>query len=142
MLKTMKKQNIKKKIIIFTSLAALSGCSALAPSGSQTALKYIGVTKGVADVASYQSTGKTINDHLLSAVIGKDCKIGRVITKKPICVQIDPSSQKYSIFNKGKVISKNNVVEKKFPSEIYEFNKILEKDLKKKLKNSSLKLFK
>ena len=138
----MKKQNIKKKIIIFTSLAALSGCSALAPSGSQTALKYIGVTKGVADVASYQSTGKTINDHLLSAVIGKDCKIGRVITKKPICVQIDPGSQKYSIFNKGKVISKNNVVEMKFPSEIYEFDKILEKDLKKKLKNSSLKLFK
>jgi len=142
MLKTMKKQNIKKKIIIFTSLAALSGCSALAPSGSQTALKYIGVTKGVADVASYQSTGKTINDHLLSAVIGKDCKIGRVITKKPICIQIDPGSQKYSIFNKGKVISKNNVVEMKFPSEIYEFDKILEKDLKKKLKNSSLKLFK
>ena len=138
----MKKQNIKKKIIIFTSLAALSGCSALAPSGSQTALKYIGVTKGVADVASYQSTGKTINDHLLSAVIGKDCKIGRVITKKPICVQIDPSSQKYSIFNKGKIISKNNVVKMKFPSEIYEFDKILEKDLKKKLKNSSLKLFK
>ena len=138
----MKKQNIKKKIIIFTSLAALSGCSALAPSGSQTALKYIGVTKGVADVASYQSTGKTINDHLLSAVIGKDCKIGRVITKKPICIQIDPSSQKYSIFNKGKVISKNNVVKMKFPSEIYEFDKILEKDLKKKLKNSSLKLFK
>ena len=142
MLKTMKKQNIKKKIIIFTSLAALSGCSALAPSGSQTALKYIGVTKGVVDVASYQSTGKTINDHLLSAVIGKDCKIGRVIIKKPICIEIDPSSQKYSIFNKGKVISKNNVVKMKFPSEIYEFNKILEKDLKKKLKNSSLKLFK
>ena len=138
----MKKQNIKKKIIILTSIVALSGCSALAPSGSQTALKYIGVTKGVVDVASYQSTGKTINDHLLSAVIGKDCKIGRVITKKPICVQIDPSSQKYSIFNKGKIISKNNVVKMKFPSEIYEFNKILKKDLKKKLKNSSLKLFK
>ena len=138
----MKKQNIKKKIIILTSIAALSGCSALAPSGSKTALKYIGVTKGVVDVASYQSTGKTINDHLLSAVIGKDCKIGRVITKKPICIQIDPGSQKYSIFNKGKVISKNNVVEMKFPSEIYEFNKTLEKDLKKKLKNSSLKLFK
>ena len=136
----MKKQNIKKKIIIFTSLAALSGCSALAPSGSQTALKYIGVTKGVADVASYQSTGKTINDHLLSAVIGKDCKIGRVITKKPICVQIDPSSQKYSIFNKGKIISKNNVVDMKFPSEMYDFSKTLEKDLKKKLKKSNLKI--
>ena len=89
-----------------------------------------------------KTTGKTINDHLLSAAIGKDCKIGRVITKKPICIQIAPRSQKYSIFKKGKVVSKNNVIEMKFPSEIYEFNKTLEKDLKKKLKNSSLKLFK
>ena len=120
----------------------LSGCSSLAPSGTETALKYLGITKGVADVATYQTTGKTINDHLLSAAIGKDCKIGRVITKKPICIQIDPRSQKYSIFKKGKVVSKNNVIEMKFPSEIYEFNKALEKDLKKKLKSSSLRLFK
>ena len=47
-----------------------------------------------------------------------------------------------SIFKKGKVVSKNNVIEMKFPSEIYEFNKALEKDLKKKLKSSSLRLFK
>ena len=89
----MKKFNIKKKVIIFTAFVALSGCSALVPSGGDTALKYLGISKGIADVASYQSTGKTINDHLLSAVIGKDCKIGRVITKKPICFQIDPGSQ-------------------------------------------------
>ena len=138
----MKKFNIKKKVIIFTSFVTLSGCSALVPSGGDTALKYLGISKGIADVASYQSTGKTINDHLLSAAIGKDCKIGRVITKKPICIEIDPRTQKYSIFKKGEVVSKNNVIDMKFPSEIYEFNKTLEKDLKKKLKNSSLKLFK
>ena len=138
----MKKINFKNKITIIASFVALSGCSSLAPSGTETALKYLSITKGVADVATYQTTGKTINDHLLSAAIGKDCKIGRVITKKPICIQIDPRSQKYSIFNKGKVVSKNNVIEMKFPSEIYEFNKTLEKDLKKKLKSSSLRLLK
>ena len=39
-----------------------------------------------------------------------------------------------------KIISKNNVVDMKLPSEMYDFNKTLEKDLKKKLKNSNLKL--
>ena len=132
--------NFKKKIIIITSYVALSGCSALAPSGTETVFKYIGLTKGVGDVASYTSTGKTINDHLLSATIKKDCKIGRIITKKPICVEIDPRSHKYSIYNKGKVLSKNNIVRMKFPSEIYNFSKTLKKDLKEKLKKYPLKL--
>jgi len=130
--------NIKKKIIIFSSIITLSGCSALAPSGTETAFKYLGIIKGAGDAAS--TTGKTISDHLLSAAIKKDCKLGRIITKKPICVEIDQRSHKYSIYNKGKIISKNNVVDMKFPSEIYDFNKTLEKDLKKKLKNSNLKL--
>ena len=130
-----------KKICFVTSFVAISSCSAMAPSGTEAAFKYLGITKGIADVASYQSTGKTINDHILSAAIGKDCKIGRIITKNPICIEIDPRSQKYSIFKKGNVISKNNVIDMKFPSEIYEFDKTLQKDLKKKLKNSSLKIF-
>ena len=131
-----------KKIFFLTSFVAVSSCSAIAPSGTETALKYLSIAKGAADVASYQSTGKTINDHLLSVAIGKDCKLGRVILRKPICIEINPSSQKYSIYKKGKVISKNNVIEMKFPSEIYDFNKTLEQDLKKKLKNSNLKLVK
>ena len=128
--------NIKKKIIIFSSIITLSGCSTLAPSGTETVFKYLGIVKGVSDAASYSITGKTINDHLLSATIKKDCKIGRIITKKPICVEIDPRSHKYSIYNKGKVLSKNNIVRMKFPSEIYNFSKTLKKDLKEKLKKS------
>jgi len=131
-----------KRIFFLTSFVAISSCSALATAGTDTAFKYLGINKGIADIASYQTTGKTINDHLLSAAIGKDCKLGRVITKKPICVQIDQKSQKYTIFKKGNIISKNNVIDMKFPSEIYDFNKTLEKDLKKKLKNSNLKLIK
>ena len=122
-------------------IVTLSGCSSLVPSGTETAFKYIGIAKGVGDVASYSKTGKTLNDHLLSAAVGKDCKLRRIVTKQPICIQIDPS-HRYSIFNKGKIISTNNVIKMKFPSEIYDFNKTLEKDLKKKLKNSNIKVVK
>lgn len=130
-----------KKIIILMSLISLSGCSAIAPTGTEATFRYLGIAKGAADAAAFSATGKTVNDHLISAAIGKDCKLGRIITKKPICIEIDPSSHRYSIFNnKGEVISKNNVVEMKFPSEIYDFRKTLQKDLKKKLKNSHFKL--
>ncbi len=129
-----------KKITIIASLILFSGCSIIAPTGTETAFKYLGIAKGVADVGTYSKTGKTINDHLLSAAVGKDCKFTNVIQMKPICVEIDPNSQKYSIFKKGKVVSRNNVIDMKFPSEIYDFNKSLEKDLKKKLKNSKIKL--
>ena len=134
------KINIKKKIIIFSSIIILSGCSTLAPSGTEIAFKYLGIIKGVGDAASFSTTGKTISDHLLSAAIKKDCRLSRIITKKPICIEIDGRSHKYSVYNRGKIISKNNVVDMKLPSEMYDFNKTLEKDLKKKLKNSNLKL--
>ena len=134
--------NIKNKIIIISAFISLSGCSSLVPTGAETAFKYLGITKGVADAVSYQKTGKTVNDHVLSAAIGKDCKISNIIARKPICIEFDPRSQKYSIFNKGKMISKNNVMDMKFPSEIYDFNKTLEKNLKQKLKHSNVKLLK
>ena len=117
---------IKKKFIVLTSFIALTGCSALVPVGNETAFKYLGIVKGTADVVTYSATGKTVNDHLLSAVIGKDCSISRIVTRRPICIEIDKKSHKYSIFNKGKIISKNNVVDMKFPSEIYDFSKTLE----------------
>ena len=132
--------NIKNKIIIISAFISLSGCSSLVPTGAETAFKYLGIAKGVGDVASYSKTGKTLNDHFLSAAIGKDCKLGRVLVKQPICIQVDPGSHKYSIYKKGKIVSKNNVMNMKFPSEIYDFNKTLEKDLKKKLNHSNVKV--
>ena len=132
--------NIKNKIIIIVAFITLSGCSSLFPSGTQTAFKYLGIVKGVGDVASYSQTGKTLNDHVISAAIGKDCRLGRVLIKLPICIQVETSSHKYSIYKKGKIVSKNNVMNMKFPSEIYDFNKTLEKDLKKKLNHSNVKV--
>ena len=132
----------KKNILIITSLLVLSNCSSLvpiAPTSMESAFKYIGYGKGAADVVSYKATGKTTTDHFISAAIGKDCKIGRIIKKKPVCVEFDAKTYKYKLFNKGELVSKNNVIKMEFPSEIYNFNKTLEKDLKIKL-NSPKKI--
>ncbi len=132
--------NIKKQIIIISSIFSLIGCSSFAPFGSETAVKYLGIAKGITDATTYSVTGKTTNDHILSAAFGKDCKLTRIIVKKPICIEFDAKTYRYSIFNKGKVVSKNNVVDIQFPSEIYDFEKTFEKDLKKKLKSKNLNL--
>ena len=131
--------NIKKNIIILGSFIALSSCSALVPTGSET-FKFLGIAKGVGDLTLYAKTGKTVNDHILSAAVKKDCKLGRIIQKRPICIELDPSTQKFSIFNKGKVVSKNNVIKMKFPSEVYDLNNSLEQNVRKTLKNSNLRL--
>ena len=134
-----KKLNIKKNIIILGSFIALSSCSALVPTGSET-FKFLGIAKGVGDLTLYDKTGKTVNDQILSAAVKKDCKLGRIIQKRPICIELDPSTQKFSIFNKGKVVSKNNVIKMKFPSEVYDLNNSLEQNVRKTLKNSNLRL--
>lgn len=43
---------------------------------------------GVALVAS----GKTIKDHALSAAIGQDCSMFRVVSGEPVCVDYEPSA--------------------------------------------------
>ena len=117
-----KKLNIKKNIIILGSFIALSSCSALVPTGSET-FKFLGIAKGVGDLTLYAKTGKTVNDHILSAAVKKDCKLGRIIQKRPICIELDPSTQKFSIFNKGKVVRINLLSSKLLIESINSFNK-------------------
>ena len=109
-----------KYIVAFSPIILFSGCSALAPTSMETYLSY---AKGVVDVATYKQTGKTSNDHILSAFVGKDCKISRILQRKEICVEVDPNSFKYKLFKNGKIVSKDNVVRMKFPSEMYNFDK-------------------
>ena len=129
-----------KHIIVVSTLFLLSNCSLIAPPSMQSSLQYLGYAKGAVDTVSYVKTGKTSTDHIVSAFIGKDCKISRVIRKKTICVEFDPKVFKYKIFNtKGREVSSNNIIKMQFPSEIYDFNKTLEKDLQKKLKKNKVK---
>ena len=133
------KIKFKKHILPLFALLVLTNCSAIAPASMESSFKYLGIAKGAVDVASYNATGKTSTDHLFSAAIGKDCKISRIIKRQPICVEFDAKVFKYKLYNKGKLISKNNVVNMKFPSEIYEFKKSFNKDVKSKLKSKNLK---
>ena len=131
--------NIKKQIIIISSIFSLIGCSSFAPFGSETAVKYLGIAKGITDATTYSVTGKTTNDHILSAAFGKDCKLTRIIVKKPICIEFDAKTYRYSIFNKGKVVSKNkqdyvirrltfNPMFNEMMEDIFEFLKNINKD--------------
>ena len=98
----------------------------------EKAFKYFSFAKGGADLVSLSATGKTTNDHFLSAAFGKDCKIARLLKKQPICIEVNSKTFKYKLFKKGDLVSTNNVVRMKFPSEIYDFKKAIKKDILKK----------
>jgi hypothetical protein len=40
---------------------------------------------GVSSVVSYETTGKGLSDHVISAVKGQDCKIARSMNGEDIC---------------------------------------------------------
>ena len=40
---------------------------------------------GISSVVSYETTGKGLADHTISAVSGKDCKIARVVHNEQVC---------------------------------------------------------
>jgi uncharacterized lipoprotein YehR (DUF1307 family) len=67
---------ITVKILTVLTVISLSGCVA-AP------LIITGV--GVASVATTEATGKTITDHTVSSVNGKDCRVSRAFTDQAVC---------------------------------------------------------
>src|ERR1700748_2227835 len=46
------------------------------------------------DIISYEATGKTVTDHVYSAVARSDCSFVRVLKQKPICVDPPSSADK------------------------------------------------
>ena len=60
-----------------TMVASNVGMGIEALSTAQT----IDQAKTAADVVSYGATHKTLNDHALDAVTGKDCKLTNVVNK-------------------------------------------------------------
>lgn len=51
-------------------------------------LEAIVLAFGVASVASYETTGKGLADHAVSAVSGQDCKIANTVHDKPVCEKV------------------------------------------------------
>ena len=68
----------------------LQGCAlALSSLGASTATVQVATAvdavKTGADIVSYGTTDKTLTDHAISNIIGKDCKTFNVIQGKHIC---------------------------------------------------------
>ncbi len=68
---------MKKLLSIFLFSFLLSNCSSLAVVGgsSLTSFEVASDIKTLFDVVSLVETGKTTNDHVLSAVVDKDCNL-------------------------------------------------------------------
>jgi len=99
-----------KLILLFLLLISLEGCVLLASSagGSASTIQVaqtIDLVKTTGDIGSAAVTNKTLTDHALSALSGKDCRVFNVFDKKKICKTAMPdvsTPEKIKAFQKSK----------------------------------------
>ena len=102
---------ISIKLILFLLLSiGLEGCALLASSAGGSAgtiqvAQTIDMVKTAGDVGSAAVTHKTLTDHALSAISGKDCRVFNIFDKKKICKTPMPdvsTPEKIKAFQKSK----------------------------------------
>ena len=81
---------LTKFIFLFLLSSGLEGCVLLASSAGGSAgtiqvAQTIDMVKTAGDVGSAAVTNKTLTDHALSALSGKDCRVFNIFDKKKIC---------------------------------------------------------
>ena len=98
----------------------LSGCMPIGLPAlfvDAPALTYIGYSKSAFDVASLTGSGKSLSDHMISNMMGKDCAMFNLLKRNgSICVDNDPMSIDnvgqyrfdHLYFNKEKKIKSND----------------------------------
>ena len=99
-----------KLILLFLIFTSLEGCALLASSAGGSAgtiqvAQTIDMVKTAGDVGSAAVTNKTLTDHALSALSGKDCRVFNIFDKKKICKTPMPdvsTSEKIKAFQKSK----------------------------------------
>jgi len=98
-------------LILFLLLSiSLEGCALLASSvggsaGTIQVAQTIDMVKTAGDVGSAAVTNKTLTDHALSAISGKDCRVFNIFDKKKICKTPIPdvsTPEKIKAFQKSK----------------------------------------
>ena len=57
-------------------------------SSSPTSVKQLSVAKTTVEIISEHYTDKSATDHVVSLVLGKDCKLTRVVKREKICAEI------------------------------------------------------
>jgi hypothetical protein len=50
----------------------------------------VSIGVGAASVAVNETTGKTVTDHVVSTVNGKDCRVSRSLENKDVCQDEEP----------------------------------------------------
>ena len=99
-----------KLILLFLLSISLQGCVLLASSAGGSAgtiqvAQTIDMVKTAGDVGSAAVTNKTLTDHALSALSGKDCRVFNIFDKKKICKTPIPdvsTPEKIKAFQKSK----------------------------------------
>ena len=99
-----------KLILLFLLSISLQGCVLLASSAGGSAgtiqvAQTIDMVKTAGDLGSAAVTNKTLTDHALSALSGKDCRVLNIFDKKKICKTPMPdvsTSEKIKDFQKSK----------------------------------------
>ena len=99
-----------KLILLFLIFTSLEGCALLASSAGGSAgtiqvAQTLDMVKTAGDVGSAAVTNKTLTDHALSAISGKDCRVFNIFDKKKICKTPMPdvsTPEKIKAFQKSK----------------------------------------
>ena len=95
--------NILLKLIWLNFLLInLEGCALLASTAGGSAAtiqiaQTIDIIKTAGDIGSASVTGKTLTDHAISELSGKNCKTLNVIEDKKLCKEIEAKSQSVKV---------------------------------------------
>ena len=124
-----------KAYCLFVVISIITSCSLIAPmTTSSPTVKQLSFFKTTLEVVSEHYTDKTATDHVVSVVLGKDCKISRVAKREEICNEIKPkaydakfSSKLSNILNENKMNMVLNLKE----TDLVNFNQNFADDRKK-----------
>ena len=95
--------NVLLKLIWLNFLLInLEGCALLASTAGGSAAtiqiaQTIDIIKTAGDIGSASVTGKTLTDHAISELSGKNCKTLNVIEDKKLCEEIEAKSQSVKV---------------------------------------------
>ena len=91
-------------ILSLVILFLLSGCMPIGLPAlivDVPALTYMSYGKSAFDVASFTGSGKSLSDHMISNMMGKDCAMFNIISKDRVCKEKDINIDRFSHLIEG-----------------------------------------
>ena len=120
---------------LFVVISIITSCSLIAPMAtSSNTAKQLSFVKTSLEVVTEYYTDKTATDHVVSAVLGKDCKMSRVAKREEICNEIKPKAYNDEFSSKFSNIlndNKMNMVLNLKETDLVNFNQNFADDRKK-----------